>query len=268
MRLQDELAWQVRERIIGAQHFYLDLIGHKSQEKKYETPPRPPKITLDMRLQAVADLGHELRPSLSGWQCSLCRQRGTRRQLGTWATLGPCRRARSSANRPTSAKTQEPRRRLTCKTYDPSWHPPHHQDSVSSLLQGRGRRSWLKQRLWANTYDPDWWRAIMQDESPQYIGELVGRYSWDESHRFGCIHGVIFCWRCGGWGIGRPHLLCRPCREYRKPGGLQALRRLARGKLPGTLKSWPTLDDSDRPTAVRLYSDPGTMHLYRTPVRA
>ncbi len=62
------------------------------------------------------------------------------------------------------------------------------------------------------------------------------------SHLFGFLHGVLWCWQCGAWCVGKTAALAKPCNKRPTRAGDDALARLAKGMTPRTtMLHWPAL---------------------------
>ena len=69
---------------------------------------------------------------------------------------------------------------------------------------------------------------------PQQKGVLM-----HPSHQPSSYKGVHFCTVCGGWRVKSSKKLSQPCKGRAETSGSDFLKRIAKGKVPGSLKQWP-----------------------------
>ena len=87
----------------------------------------------------------------------------------------------------------------------------------------------------------------------------IGNRSIYPSHRISTLRGLVYCRICGAkagnTASGFIKLLavsCRPAQTY----GKDNIKRLAEGKLPRGVKSWPCDDITDMQTSKRIRKEP------------
>ena len=59
------------------------------------------------------------------------------------------------------------------------------------------------------------------------------------SHCMRVYRGLHYCSTCGAWKVKSNQNLLKPCPRQAPTAGSDALKRTAKGKPPGQLKSWP-----------------------------
>ena len=59
------------------------------------------------------------------------------------------------------------------------------------------------------------------------------------SHSPSQYKGLHFCTVCGAWKVRKSKNLLQPCPRHATTAGSDALKRIAKGKPPGSLKQWP-----------------------------
>ena len=87
----------------------------------------------------------------------------------------------------------------------------------------------------------------------------IGNRSIHPSHRISTLRGLVYCRVCGAkagnTASGFIKLLAVPCRPA-QTYGKDNIKRLAEGKLPRGVKSWPCDDISDMQTSKRIKKEP------------
>jgi hypothetical protein len=66
----------------------------------------------------------------------------------------------------------------------------------------------------------------------------LGNLTLHGSHSLTKMRGIVWCWKCGVYGITAPRKLAKRC-EPPTQGGVDCLRRIRKGLTPRAGLEWP-----------------------------